>query len=185
MRNKDSNIQINAEISDLRLGLSSQALEGDKNLKIYEEIYKKSLTLSDYPQKNEDIKKIVELLIDQEDYERVHDYCQKIYQDENVDPIIRAYFLYQDSVAFEHEEEFKKAFDCCFESCKLNQNSQAISRLPLIFFKREGLLSTRNRMIFRSTMTMENQQSAEDLEYFNSLVDDLKEVKKCISLFAP
>ena len=178
MRNKDSNIQINAEISDLRLGLSSQALEGDKNLKIYEEIYKKSLTLSDYPQKNEDIKKIVELLIDQEDYERVHDYCQKIYQDENVDPIIRAYFLYQDSIAFEHEEEFKKAFDCCFESCKLNQNSQAISRLPLIFFKREGALSTRNRMIFRSTMTMENQQSAEDLEYFNSLVKDLKEVKK-------
>ena len=178
MRNKDSNIQINVDISGLRLDLSSQALEGDRKLKIYEEIYTKSLTLPEYPQRNEDIKNIVELLIDQEDYEKVHDYCQKIYQDEKVDPIIRAYFLYQDSVAFEREEELKKAFDCCFESCKLNHNSQAISRLPLIFFKREGALSTRNRMIFRSTMTMENQQSAEDLEYFNSLVDDLKEVKK-------
>ena len=178
MRNKDSNIQINVDISGLRLDLSSQALEGDRKLKIYEEIYTKSLTLPEYPQRNEDIKNIVELLIDQEDYEKVHDYCQKIYQDEKVDPIIRAYFLYQDSVAFEREEELKKAFDCCFESCKLNQNTQAISRLPLIFFKREGVLSTRNRMIFRSTMTMENQQSAEDLEYFNSLVKDLKEVKK-------
>ena len=179
MRNENLNLSTKSEIADLRIRLAQQDLEGGEKLEIYEKIYEKSLTLGDgYPQKNEDIKNIVELLIDQEDYEKVHDYCQKIYQDEKVDPIIRAYFLYQDSVAFEREEELKKAFDCCFESCKLNQNSQAISRLPLIFFKREGALSTRNRMIFRSTMTMENQQSAEDLEYFNSLVDDLKEVKK-------
>ena len=179
MRNENLNLSTKSEIADLRIRLAQQDLEGGEKLEIYEKIYEKSLTLGDgYPQRNEDIKNIVELLIDQEDYERVHDYCQKIYQDEKVDPIIRAYFLYQDSVAFEREEELKKAFDCCFESCKLNQNSQAISRLPLIFFKREGALSTRNRMIFRSTMTMENQQSAEDLEYFNSLVKDLKEVKK-------
>jgi hypothetical protein len=178
MRNKDSNFQINREINDLRLILSNQALAGDKKLEIIEEIYQKSLKLLDYPKKEDDIKKIVELLIDQGDYEKVHEYCQKIYEDENVDSVTRAYFLHQDSVAFEYEGQLKEAFDYCFESCKLNNDPQSLSRLPLIFAKREGLLSERNKVIFRTKMTFESQQNFQDNEYIDALFKDFKEVKK-------
>jgi hypothetical protein len=135
MRNENLNLSTKSEIADLRMRLAHQALEGGEKLRIYEKIYEKSLTLTEYVQKNEDIKNIVELAINEEKYEKVHQYCKKTYEDVDLDPRTKADLLYQESLAFVAESKLHKAFNRCFESYKINRDPKTLSELQIILTK--------------------------------------------------
>ena len=55
MRDRNLEFILQSKISDLRMRLARQALEEGEKLQIYEKIYEKSLDLSDYAKKDEDI----------------------------------------------------------------------------------------------------------------------------------
>ena len=143
---KSSNIERRQEISDLRLRLANQSPQAQEKLKIYEKIYQKSSFLEQgYPKKEEDTRQIVDLLIDCENYEKVHEYCAEIYKDKNIEPEIKAHYLLQESVAFFAESKLEKAFNCGLKSYEIDQNPKTLAELHKNLQKRYDDLSPEDK----------------------------------------
>lgn len=176
MREKNPEFILQSEVSDLRMRLAHQALEDGEKLKIYEKIYEKSLTLEDYAKKDEDIKNIVELAINQRKYEKVHQYCKKIYEDKNVDETIKADFLRQESLAFVAESQLDKAFNRCFKSYKIKRDPKTLSELQIILTKSLGELPTLVRAKVEMATTSLNRQDPNFVE-INLLYKKIKALK--------
>jgi hypothetical protein len=145
-------------------------------LQIYEKIYEKSLTLEDYAKKDEDIKNIVELAINQRKYDKVHQYCKKIYEDKNVDETIKADFLRQESLAFVAESQLDKAFNRCFKSYKIKRDPKTLSELQIILTKSLGELPTFARAKVEMATTSLNRQDPNFVE-INLLYKKIKALK--------
>jgi hypothetical protein len=176
MRDRNPEFILQSEISDLRMRLAHQALEESKKLQIYEKIYEKSLDLSDYAKKYEDIKNIIELAINQRKYEKVHQYCKKIYEDKKVDETIKADFLRQESVAFVAESQLDKAFNRCFKSYKIKRDPKTLSELQIILSKSLGELPTLARAKVEMATTSLNRQDPNFVE-INLLYKKIKALK--------
>ncbi len=176
MRDRNPEFILQSKISDLRMRLARQALEEGEKLQIYEKIYEKSLDLSDYAKKYEDIKNIVELAINQRKYEKVHQYCKKIYEDKKVDETIKADFLRQESVAFVAESQLDKAFNRCFKSYKIKRDPKTLSELQIILSKSLGELPTLARAKVEMATTSLNRQDPNFVE-INLLYKKIKALK--------
>ncbi len=149
---KSSNIERRQEISDLRLRLANESPQAQEKLEIYEKIYQISLFLEQgYPKKEEDTRKIVDLLIDcrnyknGKNYEKVHEYCAEIYKDENIERKIKAHYLLQESVAFFAESKLEKAFNCGLKSYEIDQNPKTLAELHTNLQKRYDDLSPEDK----------------------------------------
>jgi hypothetical protein len=150
---KSSNIERRQEISFLRSSLDNKSLQAQEKLEIYEKIYKKSLFLEQgYPKKEEDTRKIVDLLIDcrnyknGKNYEKVHEYCAEIYKDENIERKIKAHYLRQESVAFFAESKLEEAFNCGLKSYEIDQNPKTLAELHINLQKRYDDLSPEDKL---------------------------------------
>ena len=176
MRDRNPEFILQSKISGLRMGLALQALEEGEKLRIYENIYEKSLKLSDYAKKYEDIKNIIELAINQRKYEKVHQYCKKIYEDKKVDETIKADFLRQESVAFVAESQLDKAFNRCFKSYKIKRDPKTLSELQIILSKSLGELPTLARAKVEMATTSLNRQDPNFVE-INLLYKKIKALK--------
>ena len=134
------------------------------------------MTLKDYAKKDEDIKNIVELAINQRKYEKVHQYCKKIYEDKNVDETIKADFLRQESLAFVAESQLDKAFNRCFKSYKIKRDPKTLSELQIILTKSLGELPTFARAKVEMATTSLNRQDPNFVE-INLLYKKIKALK--------
>ena len=176
MRDRNLEFILQSKISDLRMRLARQALEEGEKLQIYEKIYEKSLDLSDYAKKDEDIKNIVELAINERKYEKVHQYCKKIYEDKKVDETIKADFLRQESVAFVAESQLDKAFNRCFKSYKIKRDPKTLSELQIILTKSLGELPKLARAKVEMATTSLNRQDPNFIE-INLLYKKIKALR--------
>ncbi len=176
MRDRNPEFILQSKIYDLRMRLARQALEEGEKLQIYEKIYEKSLDLSDYAKKDEDIKNIVELAINQRKYEKVHQYCKKIYEDKKVDETIKADFLRQESVAFVAESQLDKAFNRCFKSYKIKRDPKTLSELQIILTKSLGELPKLARAKVEMATTSLNRQDPNFIE-INLLYKKIKALR--------
>jgi len=148
-----NNSTIFREINELRLQLSgldsnSKSEKLAKYIQVFKQssLLKKSFLLNDYSLKLDDVTHIVKLALELNEFEIVHEYCNKIYEDDEIDKL--SFYKFQGQ-AYEAQEDFQSAFATFNKASKIYDNDEVFNSLGRVLKKIESKFESADRVFYQ------------------------------------
>jgi hypothetical protein len=147
------------EINDMRLKLEEfDPIFKSERLTKYIDIFKKCSLFDDYPLKLEDVTNIVKLALELKEFAIVHEYCNKIYEDDVIDKL--SFYKFQGQ-AYEAQKDFRSAFYIYFKTLEICDNDEILNSLQRVLKEIEGQFKKADKVFYELCVKGENVINAD------------------------